>query len=93
MIHPPCQSVLCQVTGPDGDIYYRSICPVCFEWRGHEKDLDRMPAQELTRARVTTEAAILAARETFMPEPPPPPKENLTVYPKAWYRKKGVRTL
>ncbi len=93
MIHPPCQNVLFRITAPDDRIYYRSACPVCAEWQGGEKDLTKIPIGEQCRAREITETYLEEVRSSFVPEPPPPPKENLTVYSKKWYRKKGVSTV
>lgn len=84
MPHPPHQTILCQVTGNDGRVYYRSVCRVCSEWIGNEKDLARMPKQELKRAYVTTEKAIFAARAKYLAG------QAHAVYSKAWYEKKGV---
>jgi hypothetical protein len=36
---------------------------------------------------------IAGKREAYQPAPPPPPKDEKTVYSKMWYRQKGVKTL
>ena len=84
MMHPPCKLILAKVTARDGRVYYRHLCQICCEWSGGEKDLSKMPEQELRRAYETTEAKIYAAKVKYLAE------QAHVIYSKAWYEEKGV---